>query len=124
MPLLQKKISPQYPLVELGTALLFAGSYLFWPARLAGWENLAFGLWLACLTGFVALIIYDIRWMLLPNKIVFSLYGFAGLFVLSKVLAESSLQPVLSALAGVLIGGGIFYLIRGFGRQMDRRGGR
>lgn len=107
----KKSISPQYPLVELGTAALFVGSYFFWPNRLAGWENAAFALWLVCLTGFMALIIYDLRWMLLPNKIVFSLYGVAGLFIIAKLLSEKSPGPVLSALAGVLIGGGIFYLL-------------
>lgn len=107
----RKSIPWQYPLVELVTPLLFVVSYLFWPETLTGLETAAFVLWLAALVGFVALVVYDIRWMLLPNKIVFPLYGIAALFVLARILHENSLEPLLSASIGVLIGGGLFYLL-------------
>lgn len=107
----RKKIPWQYPLVELATPLLFVGSYFFWPERIAEWEIAAFVLWLAALVGFVALVVYDLRWMLLPNKIVFPLYGVAALFVLARILQEKSLEPLLGAVIGILIGGGLFYLL-------------
>lgn len=106
-----RKVSWQYPLVELSTAGLFVSTYLLWPNYVAGWEIVAFGLWLVSLTGFMALIVYDLRWMLLPNRIVFPLYGVAALFVLSRMAAEMSIAPLLSSLIGVLIGGGLFYLL-------------
>lgn len=107
----RKAISWQYPLVEAIAALLFVGSYVFWPRELEGWEIGAFSLWLVSLVGLIALVIYDIRWMLLPNRIVFPLYWVSAAYILMRCLSEQSAQPILSALGGVLIGGGIFYLL-------------
>jgi prepilin signal peptidase PulO-like enzyme (type II secretory pathway) len=107
----KKSISWQYPLVELGTSLFFVISYIFWPDDLTGWGVVYFALWLVCLVGFMALVIYDLRWMLLPNKIVFSLYWVVGAMVLIQGLQQGSLEPLWRALVGVLIGGGLFYLL-------------
>lgn len=107
----RKPISWQYPLVELTTAVLFVVSYIFWPYSLEGIAVLALGLWWVCLVGFMALLIYDIRWMLLPNKIIFPLYGVAALFVVVRMLTESSFEPLVGAAFGVVIGGGIFYAL-------------
>lgn len=107
----KKDIHWQYPLVELTTATLFVFSYLYWPEVLHGWEIVAFGLWLAILAGFIALTVFDLKWMLLPNKIIFPLYALAGGFVLSRVLVNMTLEPILSSLAGIVVGGGIFYLL-------------
>ncbi len=112
----KKPISWQYPAVELATALLFALSYAFWPRDITGWELLVFGAWLTCLTGFMALIIYDIRWMLLPNRIIFPLYGVASVYVIARMLEASSFTPLLGAMIGALIGGGIFYLLFEFSK--------
>jgi leader peptidase (prepilin peptidase) / N-methyltransferase len=107
----KKPISWQYPIVELSTALLFVGSYLFWSDVISGLEIAHFIIWLASLVGLVALVIYDLRWMLLPNKIIFILYGFAVLAILTRVLNERSVDPVLGAIFGILVGGGIFYVL-------------
>lgn len=104
-------ISWQYPLVELMTTALFVLSYVFWPYELSGAGIAAFGLWLVCVTGFMALVVYDLRWMLLPNKIIFPLYGVAGVYTVARCISESSAQPLLGAALGVAIGGGIFYAL-------------
>lgn len=104
-------ISWQYPAVELATAGLFIFSYLAWPQELKGLEIASFGLWLVCLTGLVALLVYDIRWMLLPNRIIFPLYAVAAVFVLVNVGIAQSAQPLLGAIGGIAVGGGIFYLL-------------
>lgn len=106
-----KTISWQYPLVELVTAGLFVGSYLFWPSELAGFEYISFASWLVALVIFMALVVYDFRWMLLPNKLVFTLYGVAAVFVLTHAVAEGSVQIIVESLIGVAIGGGIFYAL-------------
>lgn len=106
-----KHISWQYPLVELVTAVLFVASYQFWPYALDFWGYAGFYSWLVILVGLIALAVYDIRWMLLPNKIIFPLYGVVSIFVVSRALAEQSLQPILTAFLGVLVGGGFFYLV-------------
>jgi prepilin signal peptidase PulO-like enzyme (type II secretory pathway) len=106
-----KSIAWQYPLVELLTTLLFAASYLAWPRQLQGAEWLMFALWLVLVVGFIALIVYDLRWMLLPNRLIFPLFIPALLSVLLRAYIDSGFQPILSAGLGVLVGGGIFYLI-------------
>jgi leader peptidase (prepilin peptidase)/N-methyltransferase len=106
-----KPISWQYPLVEAITVVLFVISYLFWPQELSGGQWGLFGLWLVLLIGFVALIVYDIRWMLLPNRIVFPLYIPATGSVIARMLIDNSLHPLLGAVWGILISGGIFYAL-------------
>jgi leader peptidase (prepilin peptidase) / N-methyltransferase len=109
----KKSISWQYPLVEASTAALFVGSWVFWPQPLNSlWQYAEFGVWLACIVGFVALIVYDLRWMLLPNKIIFPLLALASLAaVVEGLFIERSFAPILEAGIGVLIGGGLFYVL-------------
>lgn len=106
-----KSISWQYPAVELSTAALFVFSYLFWPQPFAGWEWLQLGLWLSILTGLIALAVYDIKYMLLPNKLVFPLIYIAILAVMAAALTQNSPEPLKTATIGAAVGGGIFYLL-------------
>lgn len=108
----KKPISKQYPLVELATALLFVGSYVFWPdgfdAR--GIFNLA--VWLIVCVGLMALVIYDFRWMLLPNKILFPLIGFAALAVIiDAVFLGGGTLAVRGAVLGLLTAAVPFYVL-------------
>jgi leader peptidase (prepilin peptidase) / N-methyltransferase len=107
-----KPISWQYPLVELTTALLFVFSYIFWPPIHISLFLVLFPLWLALLTGFVALTVYDLRWMVLPNRIVFPLQVLAVLYVLTLFVVSKDNWHVLSgALLGLLFSAGLFYLL-------------
>lgn len=100
------------PLTELITPLLFVVSYLYWPYALHGAGLFTFCLWLVFLVGFVALGLYDLRWFLLPDKIVFPLIGLAGLQVLVMAALYHGGWPVLLGAAwGVVIDSGIFYLL-------------
>lgn len=107
----RKPISWQYPTVELVTALLFVASYVFWPRELQSWEILSFAAWLGAVTGLMALFVYDVRWMILPNRIVFPLYGFAAAFVLGRLIQEGLVATILSVAGGIIVGGGLFYLL-------------
>lgn len=70
----RKSIGWQNPVIEASTALLFIGSYIFWPTALTGWQAwISFGLWLGYIVMLTALVIYDIRWMLLPDVLVYTL---------------------------------------------------
>lgn len=106
-------ISWQYPLVEVATAALFVISYLFWPYSVSGTQNLLlFGFWLVLLVGFMALIVYDSRWMLLPDKIVYPLIGVA-LLQLTVQLAffDAGFSALTAAVWGVLVIAGFFYAL-------------
>lgn len=100
------------PLVEVLTGLLFVGSYLAWPYGFDGAGTTLFGFWLVFLVGFVALTVYDLRWMELPNKIVYPLIGLAVVQVVPRLFMD---EPALSVLAqafwGFLAIGGLFYVL-------------
>ncbi len=100
------------PLVELLTGLLFVLSYVAWPYTFGGVGTGLFICWLVTLVGFVFLMVYDLRWMLLPNPVVFGLMGVAGVQVLLRMIAIGDARAVLlDALAGVLAIAGPFYLL-------------
>ncbi|MEO7364579.1 MAG: prepilin peptidase [Candidatus Saccharimonadales bacterium] len=109
----RKPISAQYPIVELVTAAAFVTSYVFWPQSLDSSTAVAvFVLWLLLVVGFMALVIYDLKWFLLPDRIVFPLMGVAAM--LAALNVSQSANPataVVNELLAVAVGGGIFYLI-------------
>lgn len=106
------------PLVELATASLFVGSYVWWPYPIEqGWWAALFGSWLVLAVLYVALAVYDIRWFVLPDRLTYALAGgslaYAGLLALStqnwRLLADSALG------VGVIFGlfFGLFWYSRG-----------
>lgn len=108
----KKRISIQYPLVEITTALLFIFSYIWWPSSFDTVQYLLFILWLLLVTGFMALIVYDIRWYLLPNRIIYPLFLISILFALISILSSNNmLSALFDTLIALIIGGGIFYII-------------
>ncbi len=76
-----KRISAQYPLVELTTGALFASLYAFWGTNstLAIFSLVA---WLLVTGLLVASAVYDWRWMLLPDAFMLPAIGIAALYVL------------------------------------------
>ena len=107
-----KPISIQYPLVEVALALLFVVSYLYWPMFFGGAQTVVFILWLALLTGLTALLVYDVRWFLLPNRIIYPLGVIAVVQAIVSISAANQLSTALfNTVLGVIAGGGIFYLL-------------
>lgn len=107
-----KPISAQYPLVEAATAVLFVASYLWWPTDIRGFEVGIFVWWLILLVGLMALTVYDLKWFLLPNRILYP-SGVAA-FVMTTIAiinANSPATALLNAILAVAIGGGIFYVL-------------
>jgi prepilin signal peptidase PulO-like enzyme (type II secretory pathway) len=108
----KKPISVQYPLVEITTVLLFIASYIWWPVDLHGVQITIFIIWLLLLIGLIALSVYDLRWMLLPDRLINILASIALLQVLiAAAEATRPLIALLNALLAVLVGGGVFYVI-------------
>lgn len=108
-----KPISKQYPIVEVVTAGLFVASYIWWPTEITGAEQISiFIFWLILLTGLIALAVYDLRWFLLPNRIICFLSCVAiaqAATIISD--APSPGTTFINMLLAVAIGGGIFYLL-------------
>lgn len=107
-----RPISWQYPLVELLTACLFVASYLFWPEPLQGYQIVSLCFWLIYVIGFMALAVYDLRWFLLPNRIIFPLMYLAGAqFLVHMIFFDGGTALIINTVGGILVGGGIFYLL-------------
>jgi prepilin signal peptidase PulO-like enzyme (type II secretory pathway) len=110
----KKTISVQYPLVELATAFIFVCSYLFWPDGLHFAGNwVLFITWLATSVGLVALLVYDLRWMLLPNRIIYPTAAIAALGRAIYIIGYSShaWHDLLAWAASIAVASGIFWLI-------------
>mgnify|MGYP001174149131 CR=1 FL=1 len=70
----RKPISVQYPIVELAVMAYFVLSYLLWPIALdTTYAWIDFGLWLSYGVGLAILFVYDLKWYLLPDKVVWPL---------------------------------------------------
>lgn len=102
---------PDSPLVELLTGLLFAVSYVSWPHTFHGVGLFEFIVWLAFLVGFVALAVYDLRWFLLPDKIVFPLTGLAIVQVVTVAAWTHSVSTLWLPLAGGALIFGLFWIL-------------
>ncbi len=107
-----RPISAQYPLVELSTAALFTASYTWWPNAFDSAQTAIFVLWLAVLTGLVALVVYDLRWLTLPNRIIYPLGAIAAVQAAVRVAAaDHALVALLNVILAIVVGGGLFYVI-------------
>ena len=105
-----------YPIVELVAALAFAGSYHYWPYGFTKVGIALFGLWLAMLTIQVSLTIFDLKWYILPDKLVFWLIGLAATSKLVQAAYYEDLTRLVGVLAGVGVGAGIFFALYYFSR--------
>jgi leader peptidase (prepilin peptidase) / N-methyltransferase len=100
------------PALEIFLPLLFVASYLVWPWAWHGYGILAFAFWLVFLTGFAALTLYDLRWYLLPDRIVWPLVGLAVVQVLlHATVYGAGWHGLVSAVGGMLAASGLFGLL-------------
>mgnify|MGYP001175491998 FL=1 len=107
----KKKLGMSYPLVEIGVSASFALSYAFWPYGFTKAGVAVFAVWLVMLTLMASLVIFDLKWYLLPDKIVYTLIGLAGLSKLVQVLYYQNFSILSGVAGGVLVGWGIFYFL-------------
>lgn len=110
----KKPISKQYPIVEVLTAGLIVVSYLLWPYVSQGWsfgEIVIFGLWTILVTLFVALSVYDLKWFLLPDKIVIPASIIGAGMVAARALTHGEVAIIWHSLLGAGVVFGIFYLL-------------
>lgn len=105
-----KKIEDS-PLVEIGLAALFVLSYLSWPYGFDEAGSIQFGFWLVFLVGFMALTVYDLKWMELPNLIIYPLILLAVLQVVCLSILGGGWGGVARAFYGFLGIGGLFYVM-------------
>lgn len=126
-----KPIGWQYPLVELATAVLFGWSVaVLSPISWQQW--LLVGIWLLVVCLFVLLAVYDLRWLLLPDKLTVPLavaalvllgaeawFGLSGRGIegpiLAALLAAAGFWSLAAITRGRGMGGGDIKLVAGIG---------
>lgn len=104
------KISSQYPIVELVSGVLFAVSYIAFVqgyTETVGW--LLLGVWLLTVVILVALAVYDLKWMILPNKLVLALSIVSLVYVVILSVARQSPAVLLQSILSGLMFAGLFY---------------
>jgi leader peptidase (prepilin peptidase) / N-methyltransferase len=96
-----ERISATYPLLELVTALLFAGSF-------AAHEDLWVGALMAALLALMpAIAVIDIRHRIIPNRLMYpSLIAFP-VFVIVAFAAGAPVEPARAAIGFLAFGGGL-----------------
>jgi prepilin signal peptidase PulO-like enzyme (type II secretory pathway) len=105
-------IIPDTPVSELLTPILFVISYICWPVSFNTEGTMLFGFWLLYLTGFISLALYDIRWKILPNRIVFPLMYVAGIqIIVQLILFGLSFNDLVQIVLSIIVAGGIFWVL-------------
>lgn len=110
----QKPIAVQYPLVEMLAALVFVGSYLYWPQAVnQNGQWLLLTAWLIAFVGLLGLAVYDLRWMLLPSRIIYPALAIAAAARTAYIIAyEPRKWHAMALWAGSLIvASGVFWLL-------------
>lgn len=114
------KIGISAPVLEVVMAVLFVGSYYVFPLPLETWQAwTSFGLWLVYLVGLMALLVYDLRWMILPNVIVFPLMGIAVVESAIRYSLQSSVTPLdwaNSVIFGITVLAGLYWVLYTFSK--------
>ena len=107
----KKPMGKAYPVIELATALLFGLSYALWPYGFTRIGMLVFGVWLVMVTLLVSLVIFDKKWYLLPDKIVFTLIGIAAASKLIQVAYFQDTDRLIGVAGGIFVGWGVFFFL-------------
>jgi prepilin signal peptidase PulO-like enzyme (type II secretory pathway) len=118
----KKAISVQYPLVEAVTAGLFVWSALIWNFS----NNISyfmFVVWLLMLTSLALLAVYDIKWMILPNKVLTAVLILALIQLALLTIQNQSFYAVLTSISAAVLGGGFFYGLYALGKGKWMGGG-
>jgi len=110
----RQSISVQYPLVEAIAGLTFVASYLLWPSSLQQTGNLVQLItWLIASVGLLALAVYDLKWMLLPSKILYPTFVVAvlGQVVYLVGYAPDKTSFLINWAASIVVASGLFWLL-------------
>jgi len=107
----REPISAQYPIVEIITGALFALSYTLWQRPLDGVEIFRLVVWLACIVAFMALAVYDLRWFLLPDRIVLPLIALVGVATIVLYALQHNLSHLWEPAVAASIIAGLFWLL-------------
>ena len=99
--------------IEFAVAIVFVVSYLAWPTVLdSALAVTQFIIWLVALTGLIILFYYDLRWYLLPNRIMFPVIGVASVYAFVQIFTSPNvIDSAISLALSVTILSGLYYAL-------------
>lgn len=107
-----KNISLQYPIIEIFTGILFFLSYKYWPLTFSNWGVTLLIIWLFILVFFISLALYDLKYKILPNNLVYIVSSLSLIFVtIDYINYNHTFSYLLSRILGIIFSSGIFFLI-------------
>lgn len=109
----QQPISTQYPLVEIVCAAVFTSSYYFWPVHIVEGQWVLLVTWLIVAVGLLALAVYDLRFMILPNDIIYPTFAvaFSGRLIYILFFAQDKAHSFWLLALSLLVSSGIFWML-------------
>ncbi len=109
----RKRIGNFEPLIEIGMAAFFVVSYLVWPAPLiSSLDILQFVIWLAAGVGLFVLFVYDAKWFLLPNVVMWPVIAFGAISALLTIYNQGfEIAGIMSVVYACIILSGLYYFI-------------
>lgn len=115
-----KRIGLFEPLIEVGVAFFFIASFVFWPYPFDSTLDIVrFVLWLVAGVGMAILAAYDLKWFLLPNRIVFPVISVGLLYSFVAWWQQSfAIEQLMSIFYACVTLSGLYYLIYVASRHM------
>jgi leader peptidase (prepilin peptidase) / N-methyltransferase len=111
-----------HPVVELVAALAFGVSAAaLVPVSTAGVVRLGF--WIVILTLLLALAVFDQRWLILPDKLMFPLIVTVTLFTATMAVLTGAPRVLIGALIAAMLAGGAFFALVYFSKGRAMGGG-
>lgn len=99
------------PAIELGMAAIFVVSFAVWPTELTTTiATVQFITWLVAVVALVILLVYDLKWFLLPDRVVFPLIAVSAIYASLTVAQADDIGSALFTTAGaIFVLSGIYY---------------
>jgi leader peptidase (prepilin peptidase)/N-methyltransferase len=111
-----------HPVVELVTALAFGVSaYMLMPVGTVGLVRLLF--WIVILVLLLALAVFDQRWLILPDKLMFPLIVVVTLYSATVAVLTGSPRVLIGGLLAAVLAGGAFFALVFFSKGRAMGGG-
>jgi leader peptidase (prepilin peptidase)/N-methyltransferase len=100
-------------LMEVGVAAFFVVSYILWPTDLmASVDIIQFVIWLVAGVMLAILFGYDLKWFLLPDRVMLPLIALGGIGAILEAMTASNMVATLISLAGgVTILSGLYLIL-------------
>jgi prepilin signal peptidase PulO-like enzyme (type II secretory pathway) len=102
------------PLIELCAGVVFVASYIFWPSTVnLNGQWLLLATWLVSSVGLLALALYDLKWMILPSRIIYPtlLAAVVGLTAYIIFFEPKPVHAVFQWIFSLIIASGLFFVL-------------